>query len=168
MRTVSDAGQTFPQLGGTLDYPLFIVTVTDGRRREGCVIGFATQCSIHPPRFLACLSRENRTFRVACEAEALAVHVLPRGQMELARLFGGQTGDDVDKFARCEWTPGPRGLPILDGCPTWFAGEIRERHDFGDHVGFVLEPIDARVGQGVEAVFFQEVKDAIAPGHPVA
>jgi hypothetical protein len=26
---------------------------------------------------------------------------------ELAELFGGETGDEVDKFDRCEWRPGP-------------------------------------------------------------
>jgi flavin reductase (DIM6/NTAB) family NADH-FMN oxidoreductase RutF len=165
---MSEASAPFAKFAGTLDYPLFIVTTSDGQEREGCVIGFATQCSIHPPRFLACLSRENRTFRVACDAEALAVHLLPRAQLELAELFGGQTGDEIDKFERCSWMPGPHGLPILDGCPTWFAGEICARHDLGDHVGFVLDPIAAHVGPAVEAVFFQSVRDVIEPGHPIS
>ena len=33
---------------------------------------------------------------------------------------------------------GPRGLPILDGCPSWFAGAILSRHDLGDHEGYLL------------------------------
>ncbi len=164
---MSDAISTFLKLAGTLEYPLFIVTAADGRRREGCVIGFATQCSFHPPRFLACLSRENRTYRLALRVEALAVHLVPRSQRALAELFGGQTGDETDKFARCAWHEGPRGLPILDGCPNWFAGEIRARHDLGDHVGFWLDPFDVRYEQDAEIVYFQEVKDSIEPGHPV-
>src|SRR4051794_41781759 len=47
-----------------LDYPMFIVTVAAGGERAGCLVGFATQCSINPPRFLVCLSDKNRTFRV--------------------------------------------------------------------------------------------------------
>jgi flavin reductase (DIM6/NTAB) family NADH-FMN oxidoreductase RutF len=166
---VDDAGTAFLKLAGSLDYPLFIVTASDGDRREGCVIGFATQCSIHPPRFLACLSRENRTLRfvLAHEVDALAVHLIPRAHAELAELFGGQTGDEVDKFARCAWHPGPRGLPILDDCPSWFAGAIGTRHDLGDHVGFALEPLEAQCATGEEIVYFQAVKDAIQPGHPV-
>ena len=83
-----DPSSTFLRLAGALDYPLFIVTAFGGDRREGCLIGFATQCSLHPPRFLACLSRENRTFRLACGVDALAVHHLPRARTELAELFG--------------------------------------------------------------------------------
>ena len=165
---MTDPAATFLELAGSLDYPLFIVTASDGERREGCVIGFATQCSFHPARFLACLSRENRTYRFALGVDALAVHLIPRAQRDLAELFGGQTGDDIDKFERCAWHPGPRGLPILDGCPSWFAGDVRERLDLGDHVGFLLEPFEAHFDGGDgEIVFFQAVYDAIEPGHPV-
>ncbi|CAN5147718.1 flavin reductase family protein [soil metagenome] len=162
---MTDAGSTFLKLGGSLDYPLFIVTATDGERREGCVIGFATQCSFHPPRFLACLSRKNRTYRLALHADALAVHLVPRSQPALAELFGGETGDEIDKFERCEWHEGPRGLPILGGCPSWLAGEILVRHDLGDHVGFWLDPFEAQFEPDQEVVYFQDVKDAIEPGH---
>lgn len=167
MRSVDDVGTTFLKLAGSLDYPLFIVTAADGERREGCVIGFATQSSFHPPRFLACLSRLNRTFRLALGVDALAVHLIPRSQPQLAELFGGETGDATDKFARCAWHPGPRGLPILDDCPSWFAGAVRARHDLGDHVGFLLEPFAAELAAGEELVYVQAVKDTIEPGHPI-
>ena len=164
---MSDAGTTFLKLAASFDYPLFIVTASDGRQREGCVVGFSTQCSFHPPRFLACLSRENRTYRLALEVDALAVHLVPRSQVEVARLFGGETGDDVDKFERCAWRPGPRGLPILEGCPDWFAGEIHARHELGDHVGFWLAPFETRYESGADNLYFQQVRTDIEPGHPV-
>ena len=164
---MADPSATFLELAGSLDYPLFIVTAAEGERREGCVIGFATQCSFHPARFLACLSRENRTYRFALGVDVLAVHLVPRARAGLAELFGGETGDDIDKFARCAWHPGPRGLPILDDCPNWFAGAVRERLDLGDHVGFLLEPFEVQFAPGAEIAYFQAVKDAIEPGHPV-
>lgn len=164
---MADVSSTFLRLAGSFDYPLLIVTAADGQRREGCVIGFATQCSLKPARFLACLSRENRTYRLALGIDALAVHLVPRTQIALARLFGGETGDEIDKFERCDWHAGPRGLPILDGCRSWFAGEIRARHDLGDHVGFLLDPFEVRYEAGEEIVCFQDVKDLIEPGHPV-
>lgn len=165
---MSDGASTYLRLAGSLDYSLFVVTACEGTRREGCLIGFQTQCSFDPARFLACLSKENRTYRMALRVDALAVHVVPRSRRALAELFGGLTGDDVDKFARCAWHPGPRGLPILDDCPSWFAGEIRARHDLGDHVGFLLDPFAAQHEAGHDALGFQEVKQLIAPGHPVS
>ena len=161
---MTDAAQTFLQLAGSFDYPVFIVTTTDGERREGCVVGFATQTSFHPARFLACVSRANRTFELAQDVDAIAVHVVPREASELVELFGGETGDEIDKFERCAWSTGPRGLPILDDCPSWFAGEVQTRHDLGDHLGLLLEPFEARYEPG-EIVDFQGVKD-VEPGHP--
>jgi flavin reductase (DIM6/NTAB) family NADH-FMN oxidoreductase RutF len=164
---MADPTSTFLELAGSLDYPLFIVTTAHQDRREGCVIGFATQCSFDPARFLACLSRENRTYRLALTAEALAVHLIPNARRDLAELFGGATGDDIDKFERCAWHPGPLGLPILDDCPSWFAGTIETRLNLGDHAGFLLDPLEACYASGEEIVFFQSVKDDIEPGHPI-
>ena len=160
---VAGADKIFGDLLSSLNYPLFIVTAAAGERREGCVIGFATQTSVDPGRFLACLSRENRTYRIARHAEALAVHFAPRDDEQLVELFGGETGDEIDKFARCEWHQGPHATPILAGCPSWFVGVILSRHDLGDHMGCLLEPIEARCEPG-ELLYFQDVKD-IDPGH---
>jgi len=161
---VDDVAQSFMKLTAGLNYPMFIVTTAVAERRAGCMIGFATQSSVTPGRFLACLSRENRTFRLAQEAQALAVHLVPRQRTDLAELFGGQTGDELDKFERCGWSDGPRGLPILDACPSWFVGAILSRHDLGDHQGYLLEPIAARC-ETAEPLCFQDVKD-LEPGHP--
>src|SRR3712207_897114 len=110
----------FDGLMGTLDYPMFIVTAAHGGTRAGCLIGFATQVSIDPALFLACLSDKNRAYRVARAAEHVGVHFVPAHAGELAELFGGETGDEVDKFARCDWSDGPEGVPILAACENWF------------------------------------------------
>ncbi|MDX6678927.1 MAG: hypothetical protein QOE31_2979 [Solirubrobacteraceae bacterium] len=156
-------GETFTKLTRRLNYPIFIVTTAVGERREGCVIGFATQSSVDPGRFLACLSRENRTYRLAREADALAVHFAPRDG-ELVELFGGETGDEIDKFEHCAWRDGPHGMPILAACPNWFVGAILSRHDLGDHEGYLLDPVAAHC-EPAEVLYFQDVKD-LEPGHP--
>jgi flavin reductase (DIM6/NTAB) family NADH-FMN oxidoreductase RutF len=154
----------FNDLVGGLDYPMFIVTTRSGEELSGCLIGFATQCSIDPLRFLVCLSNKNRTCRVARKADALAVHFVPSSAGQLAELFGGQTGDQVDKFARCDWHEAARGLPILDECENWFAAEILARHDLGDHIGFLLDPIEAHSSPDFDEFTFHRAK-RIDPGH---
>jgi flavin reductase (DIM6/NTAB) family NADH-FMN oxidoreductase RutF len=156
--------ESFQRLVAQLDYPMFIATVATGDERAGCLIGFATQCSIDPPRFLAGISDKNRTFRVAKGADAMAIHLVPESATELAELFGGETGDEVDKFERCEWRPGPGGVPLLDGCPNRFVGRILERIDFGDHVGLVLEPFLAEEDEDSGQLGFHRAK-RIDPGH---
>jgi flavin reductase (DIM6/NTAB) family NADH-FMN oxidoreductase RutF len=145
---------------------MFVVT-TVGRdgERSGCLIGFATQCSIKPPRFLACISKQNRTFDVVSKAESVVVHFLGRDQRPLAELFGGETGDEVDKFELCDWSEGPWGIPLLADVPGWFGGRVLDRFDLGDHVGLWLDVVVAEDRGGPVDLGFQAVKP-IEPGHP--
>src|SRR5581483_5874795 len=106
----------------------------------------------------------NHTFDVAARATVLAVHSVGERDAELAKLFGGETGDEIDKFARCRWHAGLDGVPILDDIEAWFAGRVLERVDFGDHVGHVLEPLDGEADTDEDNVGYQRVKD-IDPGH---
>jgi flavin reductase (DIM6/NTAB) family NADH-FMN oxidoreductase RutF len=152
------------ELVSALDYPMFIITVATGEERAGCLVGFATQASIDPPRFLVCISDKNRTFRVAARTDVMVVHMVPSHADELAELFGGETGDEVDKFARCEWHAGPGGAPVLDGCPNWFAGHVLERFPAGDHHAFLLDPFEANSEQGEHPFEFHRAR-RIEPGH---
>jgi flavin reductase (DIM6/NTAB) family NADH-FMN oxidoreductase RutF len=157
--------QAFDALVGDLEYPMFIVTARAGGERLGCLVGFATQASIHPRRFLVCLSHVNRTYRVGKDAGLLAVHCVPADAGDLAQLFGGETGDEVDKFARTAWRDGPEGVPLLDRCPNRFAGRVLDRLDAGDHTVYLLEPILAEHGGDVGEFTFHRAQ-MIHPGHP--
>ena len=136
---------------------MFIATVPG----DGCLIGFATQCSVDPVRFIACLSNKNRTYRLARDAEYMAVHVVPEDRRDLAKLFGGETGDEVDKLAQVETRDGPGGVPLIAGCP-YLVGRVMQQLDLGDHVVFVLDVIETE--GSAEAITFQRVR-AIDPGH---
>ncbi|MFF4443900.1 flavin reductase family protein [Streptomyces sp. NPDC001502] len=151
-----------------LDGPVYVVTAASGGERDGCLVGFASQCSIDPPRFTVWLSIANRTYRVAREAECLTVHLLHRDDRALAELFGGETGDEVDKFARVAWRPGEAGSPVLEQVRIWFTGRIEGRIEGGDHVGFLLAP--AAVCAPIEGpppplLRYRELRD-LEPGHP--
>jgi flavin reductase (DIM6/NTAB) family NADH-FMN oxidoreductase RutF len=153
----------FERLVATLDYPVYVVTTASEGERSGCLIGFATQCSIRPPRFLACISKKNHTLGIARRAAVIAVHVVEEKNRDIADLFGGETGDEVDKFARTRWHLA-HGVPIIDACERWFVGAVLQQIDFGDHVGFLLEPIESEQSNASEQLTFQKARD-IEPGH---
>lgn len=156
--------KAFQRLVGGLDYPLFVVTAAADGERDGCLVGFTTQCSIHPPLFLVCLSDKNRTRRVAQRAQALAVHVVPRERRDLAELFGGETADERDKLSEVDWRPGAGGAPLIADLATRFVGRIVERYGYGgDHTAFLLAPVEAEA-HATDELSFQQAKD-IEPGH---
>lgn len=160
--TVAGTVQT---LVAELDYPMLIVTAAAGGRRAGCLVGFSTQCSIDPLRFLVCISKRNATYRVARAATHLGVHFLTRDDRELSELFGEQTGDRVDKFSRCTWQEAPEGVPVLDAGAGYYVATVLDRRDVGDHDAFLLEPVRAVARGGRSGQMgFQDVKD-MEPGH---
>ena len=154
----------YDEIVESLDYPMFIVSAAADGDVAACLIGFATQCSINPAHFQACLSKNNRTYEVARRAEVLVVHRVRRDQMELAEHFGGTSAkDDPDKLANWPWRPGPRGAPVIEDC-DWFAGRVLDRFDTGDHVAFVLAPFGGECREH-EQLGSQEASD-IDPGQP--
>jgi flavin reductase (DIM6/NTAB) family NADH-FMN oxidoreductase RutF len=157
--------ESFDRLVAMLDYTMFVVTTQADGHPSGCLVGFATQTSLRPPRFLAGLSRKNHTYRVAARSEHLAVHVLSRRHIGLAHLFGGQTGDQVNKFEHCSWHTGPQDMPILDDAVAWFVGKTLKRIDLGDHIGYLLEPVAGDIAESSDdLVSFPDVAD-MEPGH---
>lgn len=161
-----ESPSVFDRLMGRLDAPMFVVTTAAGGERAGCLVGFATQVSIDPSRFVVCLSKENHTTDVARDATALMVHVLRLRDGAVARLFGEETGDEVDKFAECAWRVGPGGVPVLEGL-DWFTGGIADRLDVGDHIAHVLE-VDPQLGRAEhvdEPSYDLRTGQELEPGH---
>ncbi|MFD6399036.1 flavin reductase family protein [Nocardia sp. NPDC060249] len=163
----ADREDAFDAVIAAADSPVWVITTVAGGRRAGCLVGFATQVSIVPRRFLVALSKNNHTREIADGATYLAVHLLTDEHFAVARLFATTSGDRIDKFTRCAWWTGPHELPILSAATGWFAASIVERLDLGDHLGLVLEPVS---GSGppepdtVTALRFRAVAD-LPPGH---
>lgn len=160
-----DLNRTVSSIMGDLEYAVVIVTADDGREKSGCLVGFWSGCSIHPPRFMVWISKENRTYDVAVGAGTIALHFVDRDRYELAKLFATASGDDIDKFALCRWRRGAGDAVILEDCPRWVVGRILGRSDGGDHEGFLIEPADAAAGPWPGQLGYQAVKDLDA-GHP--
>ncbi|MEV6767939.1 flavin reductase family protein [Nocardia sp. NPDC051030] len=150
---------------GLLDYPMYVVTTYSDGRFAGCLVGFASQTSIDPPLFLVCLSVQNHTYSVAAQARHLAVHLIARENVALTKLFGEETGNEIDKFEWCTWHRGAHGMPILDEAVAWFVGTIIERFDVGDHRAFLLSPTAVKaVATNVPHVTYADVR-TLDPGN---
>ena len=153
----------------SLDSPLIVVTARADAgaqsERAGCLVGFHSQSSVAPARFSVWLSKANHTYRVALRSTHLGLHFLTADDLQIAELFGTQTGDDVDKFEQVESEDGPGGVPMLLSCPTRIAVRRTSLLDEGgDHVCISTEPV-AAVG-GVPFVPLR-LSDAehLVPGH---
>jgi flavin reductase (DIM6/NTAB) family NADH-FMN oxidoreductase RutF len=142
-----------------------VATGTDGP--AGCLVGFHTQCSIDPPRYLVCLSRANHTYEVALGSAEITVNLLSADQQGLAELFGAETAnDEADKFDRCNWSRLAGGATVLDGVAAWLVGSVVATTDLGDHVGFVLDPLELEVAPRSGGPLRYREIGGIQPGNP--
>ena len=155
----------FASLIHRFDSPLVIVTTATANERSGCVVGFHCQVSIDPERYLVGISRTNHTADLLADVDLLAVHRVTEEQHDLVVHFGGETGDEVDKFESIPWAEGEGGVPLLDDCPGRFLGRVVGRPESdGDHHLLILEP--ARVDTGNHRPSFRLGQaDDIEAGH---
>jgi len=161
-----DLTARFAELVGRSDPPLVIVTTAAEGCRAGCVVGFHGQSSINPVRYAVWISKANFTYRVALLAGHLALHRLDTANHDLAELFGGTTGDDIDKFARVAHSEGPFGMPLLDDCADRVVLErVAMLDDGGDHVCFIGAPVDVAIGPLRADPLRVSVVHDLQPGH---
>ena len=154
----------FDSLVETFDFPMFVVTAWADGERSGCLVGFSSQVSITPRRFMVMISKANHTFGVASRTVVLVVHVLRPGDEEIARLFGEETGDRVDKFEGLAVLDGPGMAPVIEGL-DWFAGRVLDTVDCGDHVGFLLAPNDGVSLRGDQGQLGYQDVSGMEAGH---
>lgn len=155
----------FDRLMERLDPPVLVVTAAVGGERAGCLVGFHAQSSIEPRGYAVWLSRPNHTFRVAIQATHLGIHFLGTDDRDLAELFGTRSGDDLDKFTRCDWAPSARGVPLLRRCPNRMeVHRTATLDDGGDHLCFVARPVEASLADDLEPLRLSDVAD-LEPGH---
>jgi flavin reductase (DIM6/NTAB) family NADH-FMN oxidoreductase RutF len=146
---------------------MYIVTVATEDDRSGCLVGFCSQASMSPTRFVVFVAKVNHTYKLLTRTEWLVLHFLSAQNHNLAALFGEQTDDSTDKFAVCHWFAGPRGIPVLSDCRGWVFGQILDRFDAGDHVAHLLDPLVAEAHHSaLPQLSYQDVKE-LHPGHPL-
>jgi flavin reductase (DIM6/NTAB) family NADH-FMN oxidoreductase RutF len=159
------AEEPFDAVVASANEAMVVVTVAAGEQRAGCLVGFHSQTSIEPRRYTVWLSKANHTYRVALLATHLAIHFLTDADRDLAEVFGAVSGDDIDKFARSDWEPGPHGVPLLHRCPNRLVmARTTLLDDGGDHVAVSARPIAAHSAGGFTPLRFADVRD-LDPGH---
>lgn len=149
-----------------IEYPYFVVTVRSPEAEmSGCLAGFVTQCSIDPPNFLVCISKVNHTLGVAARSPGMGLHLLGRDQVDLARLFGEETGDVVDKFASVDWRLGSTGAPLLVEAAVSMEGQVLGHFSVGDHETYLVRGVRAVAGGHSGLLTFRSAPP-LHPGHP--
>ena len=129
-----------------ISYGLFLLTVRDGEKENGCIVKTLIQCASEPLRLSVCVINKNLTCDILKKTGRFNASVLPETTpFELFRHYGMQSGRDVDKFAGDDATPrlAVNGLRYLPFAPAVFACRVVSSEDLGSHTLFIAEVEDA-------------------------
>ncbi|WP_328338523.1 flavin reductase family protein [Micromonospora sp. NBC_00421] len=114
--------------------------------RAGFTATSFTSVSLDPPLVSFCLGVTSSSWPVLDRAEHVGVHLLGAGQTGVARIFATS---GIDRFAAHRaWTPGPFGVPLLDGVLVRLLCRVVHRVPAGDHTLVIAEPL--ALGPGID------------------
>ena len=154
----------FEGLVGELEYPMFIVTARVGGEPLGCLVGFTTQASIDPPRFIACLSHQNRTYRARQgRARRSACTRCPPTRTTSRSCSAARPRTRRTSSRARRGTKGPRACRSSSAARTGSSAASWRATDAGDHDAFLLEPIAGSSTEEDEFTFHRAKR--IDPGH---
>ncbi|MEM3676570.1 MAG: flavin reductase family protein [Candidatus Bathyarchaeia archaeon] len=112
---------------------------------NGLTVAWMTQVSYQPPLIAVSIGKARYTHEMIESSRVFAVSILHEGQLEVAKLFGLQSGRDLDKFAHVAYETRVSGSPILKDCLAFLDCEVDSSLQVGDHTIFVGRILDAGV-----------------------
>ncbi|MGK5683402.1 flavin reductase family protein [Actinoplanes sp. URMC 104] len=116
-----------------------VVVTAAGDPPAGFTATSFTSVSLDPPLVSFCLADTASAARAVSQAATVAVHVLHSDQEATARTFATS---GIDRFAaHGAWTPGPDGVPLLDGVLARIVCRVFRRVRAGDHTIVLATPI---------------------------
>lgn len=119
-----------------VDRELWIVTAAHEGARAGLTATWISQVSLDPqqPCLLAGLAPNHATTQVVLASGMFGLHLLAKGQIDLAYRFASSSSAKVDKFAGCKLVENELGVPQIAGSVAWFACRTVAKVDAGDRM----------------------------------
>ena len=149
-----------------LSYGLFVLTVKDEVKANGCITNTAIQVASDPNTISFAVNKANYTHDMVMKTKACNISVISeKADFELFKHFGFQSGRDVDKFADyndCKMAD--NGIPyITAGTNAYFSIEVTSTVDLGSHTLFIGKPTEMVVLDDAQSATYAYYQSNIKP-----
>jgi len=124
---------------------LYVVGVAHGRQKGAFTAAWICQVSYDPLLLALSINPAQASYPILIAAGKFAVSVLGRGQIDVARHFGTQSGRALDKLAGRRWQAAPDGAPVLLDALAYLECRVFGRHAAGDHDLVLGQVVGGRV-----------------------
>ncbi len=148
-----------------ISYGLFVLSVKDGSKLNGCIINTAEQVALNPDKISVSLSKDCLTHEMLVKTGKFNVSVLTTDTpFELFRVFGFQSGRDTNKFETVEYLLCANGLPYLrEYTNAYLSCDVISSVDLGTHTLFIATLTDSGILNNGESVTYEYYHKFIKP-----
>ncbi len=128
-----------------LTYGLFVLTTKQGEKDNGCIVNTVIQAASEPNTVSVSVSKMNHTHDMICESGVFNASIISEAaDFELFKVFGFQSGREVDKFADfADCKRSENGIfYITKGTNAYISAKVTQTVDMGSHTMFIAEVTD--------------------------
>jgi flavin reductase (DIM6/NTAB) family NADH-FMN oxidoreductase RutF len=130
--------ETFRLVMGHFATGISVVTTFDDNLPAGITVNALSSVSLDPALVMVALDRRRFITPMVRAAGRYAVNILGEGQQALSDCFAhAPVSPGREEFCGASWTPGPTGLPLIDGSIATLECTVVQTFSAGDHDLFI-------------------------------
>lgn len=151
-----------------LTHGLYVCTVRDGERVNGCIINTAFQVELDSNLISIALNKSSLTYEILEKTRECNISVLSEDMdRDIIYHFENQSGRDVNKFASdspIKSELAENGIPyITEGTSAYFSLKVKYTLDLESHMIFVCEPTFMAILSEAKSCSYDHYRSHINP-----
>lgn len=149
-----------------LSYGLFVLTVADVNKDNGCIINTAIQAASEPNTMCICVNKSNYTHDMLIKTGQFNLSIISQAaDFELFKTFGFQSGREVNKFEGfSEYRRSGNGVTyITKGTNGYISVKVDKMVDLGSHTMFIGQITDMETLSETPSATYEYYHNNIKP-----
>lgn len=127
------------ELMNTISQGVYVIGTKTNDTYNLMTAAWLTQVSFVPCRIALSVGRTHYTAELIKNQGSFTISVLAKGQENIAKACGYDSGLKVDKTKRVDFKLTEEGLPVISNAVAHMTCSVTETYDIGDHFLFIAE-----------------------------
>ncbi len=149
----------------SIGYGLYVVTSSDGKKDNGCIVNTVTQVTSSPNRVAVTINKDNYTHHVVQQTGIMNVNCLSvDAPFSVFEKYGFASGRNTDKLKDVEELRSDNGLRFLPQyINAFFSLKVENYVDLGTHGMFICSITESRVITKAETMTYTYYQKNVKP-----
>ncbi|MCC7528116.1 MAG: flavin reductase family protein [Candidatus Melainabacteria bacterium] len=126
---------------GRIASGVFLVTFTNGGKKDGMLSTFVMQAGFKPPVVVVAVNNKRPLLDVLRPGDTFAINVLSKANMDAYKNFAKPYQEGMDRYEGVKLRDGTEH-PILANCISYMKCKVISYAETGDHQLLISEAID--------------------------